>query len=145
MRLNREKKVNHEQVRIRIGTTNSACPKSMYLEFGFFVSPIYKKKSYISDMNSLRKAIKRCIDEFIKDSDLFDAKFISNFELSEGGLKPNKRSYTSIQVIFKQYRSEPIPLKEVYTYHYGDMMCLGSNIAKKFESLDYCVYKTKKS
>ena len=142
-RLNREKKIDHSKIRVKICTTNNENPKAIYLEIGFFVSPRFEEKSYNSDIIYVKRDINRHIRDFISDSCLFDQRFITSFELSMNGLKAGKRSYTSLQVTMRQSSDQPKSLKEIHKLSDQHVRNLCSNIADSFEERDFDVYKNK--
>lgn len=142
-RLNRERKIEHKDIRIKMGTTNNDNPKAIYVEFGFFVSPKYNSKDYSVDISGIRHAIKDLISKTIRESNFFDQKYIYTFELSQKGLSFGKRSYTSMQLILKQTTCPPIPLKDLLKKAAVYIQDLCDDIKYAFEKVDFDVYKNK--
>lgn len=142
-RLNRERKIEHKDIRIKIGTTNNDNPKAIYIEFGFFVSPNYETKNYSSEVSSIRHGIKNSIAKLIRESELFDQKYIYTFELSQKGLSVGKRSYTSMQLILKQTTVPPTPLKELIKEVTVYVQDLCDDIKYEFEKHEFDLFKNK--
>lgn len=142
-RLNREKKIEHKDIRVKMGTTNNDNPKAIYLEFGFFVTPKYESKDYSLDISTIRHGIKDSINRVIRESKLFDQKYIYTFELSQKGLSVGKRSYTSMQLILKQTTCPPIPLKDLIKESTVYIQDLCDDIKYTFEFHEFDVYKNK--
>lgn len=142
-RLNRERKIEHKDIRVKIGTTNNDYPKAIYIEIGFFVSPKFEAKDYSSGISLAKHSAKDGIKEFIRRSDLFDQKYIYTFELSQKGLSVGKRSYTSMQIILKQTAETPKQLKTLIKEVTTDIQDLCEDIRYSFEKHDFYVYKNK--
>lgn len=142
-RLNREKKIEHKDIRIKMGTTNNDNPKAIYIELGFFVSPKYESKDYSLDISCIRHAIKDSIIRVIRESKLFDQKYIYTFELSQKGLSIGKRSYTSMQLILKQTTCPPTPLMNLIKEAAFYVQDLCDDVKYTFEKGNFNVYKNK--
>lgn len=142
-RLNREKKIEHSNIRVKVGTTNNDNPKAIYFEMGFFVSPNYAYDSYARDLSVIKSGINKNIRKFISNSGLFDERHISNFELSLKGLSVGKRSYASLQVTMRQKSDPPKPLKDIVASIDQEMKDLCFGIVDSFNDHDFSVYKTK--
>ena len=75
VRLNSEKKIENENFKIKIGTTNKTNPIVVYVEGRAFISPQEEKEDYTRDISELKHNFSRAISKHISGSSLFDNKY----------------------------------------------------------------------
>jgi hypothetical protein len=101
-RLNKEKVIEHKNFKLRFGTANKVTPSALYLSGGVFISPTIEKTNYFKDIEYFKETIKKSIKSELSSSNLFDNRFIYDFDLRGSGLKVGKSSYLSFECHFKQ-------------------------------------------
>ena len=144
-RLNREKKIDCDIIKAKIGTTNAENPIPIYLEFSGFLSPIYEKDSYKDDIKIVKKYYDKLIREFINNTYIFSDKHITVFSVSESCIQKDKRSFYSIQTVLKQNTEQPLAFKAVYNKVYPNVENIINGIKEIFDSVDFAIVKSKNS
>jgi len=143
-RLSREKKVDSDILKVKIGTTNIEEPKAIYIEFSGFFSPIYEKEDYKDDMRILKKAYDKLVRQFINNTYIFSDKHITVFKVAESHILKDKRSFYSIQTILKQNSENLISYNNVYDRIYPNVENIINGIKYMFETVDFKTFKTGK-
>lgn len=145
--LNREKKIQNNYIRIKVGTTNVIKPSSIYVEMSFFVMPPVhlSNNSKIKEVISyIKKQFKFIVkDTIIKQTELFKTTFISIFDTSVSGMKPGKKSYVSIQMSLGQVETPPLELSNVIEDLKEPLSLLILKLTDEFSQFGFTVYKTK--
>lgn len=113
VRLNTEKKIEHDTFRLKIGSTNKIEPKVIYIEGRTFITPTEEKDSYGSDISSIKHLMSTSIRKNLCSSPMFDEKFIFVFDIAESGMSINKKSFLSFQFLIKQKGDDILLLKDV--------------------------------
>lgn len=108
VRLNSEKRIEHPNFKIKLGTTNKTNPEVVYIEGRTFISPLEEQGDYTRDINDMRFGLKSSINQHIRENNIFDGKFILDFQVASSGIKPTKKSFLSFQFILRQ-KGEIIP------------------------------------
>ena len=145
--LNREKKIQNNYVRVKVGTTNVIKPSSIYVELSFFVMP----PEHLSQQSKLKEIISYIKKQFnsiikntiLKQTELFKTTFISIFDTSVSGMKPGKKSYVSIQMSLGQITTPPIELTKVIEEIKAPLSLLILKLTDEFSQFGFTVYKTK--
>lgn len=97
-----EKKIGHEDFRLKIGTTDKASPLVIYLEGRTFIAPLEEKDTYKKDITGLKIALKDIVRKHLHDNEYLDKRFILTFQVASNGLSLGKNSFLSFEIIFKQ-------------------------------------------
>lgn len=115
VRLNSEKKIENEDFKLKIGTTNKVNPLVIYIEGKAFISPVddKTKEEYAKDIAEIKHALKRSISTNLYYSDNFDNKYIVDFQVASSGIAVNKKSFLSFQFLLRQKRDNVMKLSDV--------------------------------
>lgn len=112
-RLNSEKKIDAENFKLKIGTTNKIDPVVVYVEGRTFISPQDEKDDYSKDISEIKHSLSRAISRNISNSPLFDRKFILDFQVAAKGISLSKKSFLSFQFLLRQNKNNILKLKDL--------------------------------
>ena len=144
IRLNREKKIDNEIFKIKIGTTNKENPRIVYVDGRVFISPTENMDDYTEEIECIRKNFKKSISERLKTSPLFDSKFILNFDISSSRMIKDKRSFLSFQFYLKQKGDTPLKMNTLKNKSEVFINSLISSLVADVEEHNFSVHKTRK-
>lgn len=144
VRLNSEKKIENENFKIKIGTTNKTNPIVVYVEGRAFISPQEEKDDYARDISEFKHDFSRSISQHISNSTLFDNKFILDFQVASKGISLNKKSFLSFQFLLRQNRNNVRKLKEVKDLSEDMITSIVSTLAENITEHNFVISKTKK-
>lgn len=113
IRLNSEKKIENEDFKIKIGTTNKLNPIIIYVEGKAFITPTDDKDDYARDISEIKHILKQSISEHLHSSENFDSKYIVDFQVASNGIQINKKSFLSFQFLMRQNKDNVMKLVEV--------------------------------
>lgn len=113
LRLNTEKKIEHNNFKIKIGTINRLNPESIYFECRSFITPTIEKSEYFSDISIIKSALKYELNKELRDSDIFYNKYIIDFNIPTSRMECGKSSFLSFQITLQQKSQLPFSLKQI--------------------------------
>lgn len=112
-RLNSELKINNNFFTIKIGTTNKETPQVIYIEGRTFISPIEEKDCYEHDIRNLKLFLQKKINSILSNNELFETKYILDFQIANSGIRINKKSFLSFEFLIKQKNNPLLKLKDL--------------------------------
>lgn len=113
LRLNSEKKIDNKYFDVKIGTVNRLNPRAIYIEAKTFIKPLEEREDYLSDISLMRHTLKNKLSNELRKNELFDQRFILDFDIASSCVRHNKNSYLFFQVTMKQKNDPPIKLEEL--------------------------------
>lgn len=113
VRLNSEKKIENDSFKLKIGTTNKINPMVIYVEGKAFISPEDDKEDYTKDIAEIKHVFKQSISDGLCTTDVFDNKYIIDFQVASSGIAINKKSFLSFQFLVRQKRDNVMKLTDV--------------------------------
>ena len=113
VRLNSEKKIENDSFKLKIGTTNKINPMVIYVEGKAFISPEDDKEDYAKDIAEIKHVFKQSISDGLCTTDVFDNKYIIDFQAASSGIAINKKSFLSFQFLVRQKRDNVMKLTDV--------------------------------
>lgn len=143
-KINSEKKIDNEKFNLKIGTTNRLNPLVVYIEGRTFISPEEDKESYNRDIYEIKRCLKNSITKNIEQCDLFENKFILDFQVAESGVAKNKRSFLTFQFFLRQNKDNVLKVKDVQDYASEVINNIVNSLEKAICEHDFALYKTKK-
>ena len=143
-RNNSEKKIDNENFKIKIGTTNKANPQIIYIEGRTFICPQEEKEDYTKDITDIKRGLSRAISRNIQSTDLFDDKFIIDFQVASKGISLNKKSFLSFQFLLKQNKERILKLKDVKDSAEEIINDIVSSLEENILEHNFSISKTKK-
>lgn len=110
-----EKNLPHGDFRLKLGTINKKNPEVIYIEGKTFIMPLDDDMNYRNIMQLIKRNFNFYISESLKKCNIFENKFILDFQVANSGIKMNKKSFLYFQVLFRQDRNKILPIKSVKT------------------------------
>ena len=144
VRLNNEKKIDNEYFKLKIGTTNKINPIVIYVEGKAFISPTEEKDDYSKDISEIKHRFKRGISEGLYGTDVFDGKYIMDFQVASNGISVNKKSFLSFQFLLRQKRDNVMKLSEVKIMAEPTLQNIISSLKDAITDHNFQLTKTKK-
>lgn len=144
VRLNSEKKIENENFKLKIGTTNKINPIVIYIEGKAFISPSEEKDDYSRDIAEIKHRFKRSISDSLTRSDMFDNKYILDFQVASSGIAVNKKSFLSFQFLIKQRRDNILKLSDVKERSENMILGIVEGLKEGIEDHNFTLSKTKK-
>ena len=112
-RLNSESKIENTLFTLKIGTTNKINPQVIYVEGRTFISPKEEMDCYDKQIRELKVYLQRCLSSMLTNNDLFERKYILDFQLANSGVKIGKKSFLSFEFLLKQKSTPLLKFKEI--------------------------------
>lgn len=144
VRLNSEKKIDNENFKLKIGTTNKINPMVIYVEGKAFISPLEDKDDYSRDISEMKHALKRSISANLYGSENFDNKYIVDFQVAASGVAVNKKSFLSFQFLLRQKRDNIMKLSDVKNLSEGMINNIADALRDSIIEHNFVLSKTKK-
>lgn len=113
VRLNSEKKIENEDFKIKIGTTNKLNPIIIYVEGRSFITPTEEREEYGKEISEIKHVLKHSISSHLQTTNKFDNKYIVDFQIASNGIQLNKKSFLSFQFLMRQNKDNVLKLAEV--------------------------------
>ena len=143
-RLNSEKKIEDENFKLKIGTTNKIDPVVVYVEGRTFISPQEDKDDYSKDISEIKHNFSRAISKNISNSPLFDRKFILDFQVASKGISLTKKSFLSFQFLLRQNKDNVMKLKDLKERCEELIKNIVSSLEENIVEHNFVISKTKK-
>lgn len=143
-RLNSEKKIESEKFKLKIGTTNKTNPIVVYIEGRTFICPQDDKDDYSKDISEIKHSFSRAISQHIQESELFDNKFIVDFQVASKGISLNKKSFLSFQFLLRQNKDNVLKLKDLKVFAEEMILDIVDNLENNIVEHNFVVSKTKR-
>lgn len=144
VRLNTEKKIESENFKLKIGTTNKINPIVVYIEGRAFISPQEDKDDYSRDISEIKHNFKRAISNtLLQYTDLFDKNFIVDFQVASKGVSLHKKSFLSFQFLLRQNKNNILKLKDLKPSAEPFIRNIVNTLEESINSHNFIVTKTK--
>ncbi len=144
VRLNSEKRIENEDFKLKIGTTNKVNPLVIYVEGKAFISPVEEKDGYSRDISEIKHYFKRSISSNLAGSNIFDTKYILDFQVASSGISVNKKSFLSFQFLLRQKGEKVMKLTDVKTASEGMISNIVESLKETITEHNFELSKTKK-
>ena len=143
-RLNSEKRIDNENFKLKIGTTNKIDPVVVYIEGRTFISPQEDKEDYSKDISEIKHNFSRAISKNISNSPLFDRKFILDFQVASKGISLTKKSFLSFQFLLRQNKDNVMKLKDLKEHCEELIKNIVNSLEENIVEHNFVISKTKK-
>ena len=143
-RLNNEKKIDNENFKLKIGTTNKLSPVIVYIEGKAFITPNEERYDYSKDISEMKHCLRRSIGSHLSETNLFDNKFILDFQVATGGIKMNKKSFLSFQFYLRQDKDDVKKLTDLKNNACGIINEIVNELSDCIVDHGFEIAKTKK-
>ena len=137
VRLNTEKKIENDRFEIKIGTTNKLNPVVIYVEGKAFITPSEENVDYSQDISEIKHALRRAISDSLSGNDIFDKKFILDFQVATNGINVGKKSFMS-------FHETPLKLTEIKEISENEVINIANILRDSINCHGFSISKTKK-
>lgn len=144
VRLNSEKKIENDSFKLKIGTTNKINPMVIYVEGKAFISPEDDKEDYTKDIAEIKHVFKQSISDGLCTTDVFDNKYIIDFQVASSGIAVNKKSFLSFQFLVRQKKDNIMKLTDVKARTEGMILSIVDSLKNAILEHNFSLTKTKK-
>ena len=144
VRLNTEKKIENDSFEIKIGTTNKLNPVVIYVEGKAFITPSEENTDYSQDISEIKHALRRAISDSLSGNDIFDKKFILDFQVATNGINVGKKSFMSFQFLLRQKNETPLKLTEIKEISENEVINIANILRDSINCHGFSISKTKK-
>ena len=144
VRLNSEKKIENDDFKIKIGTTNKINPIIIYIEGRAFITPTEDKDDYGRDISEIKHVLKQSISDHIHSAAGFDNKYIVDFQVASNGIQVNKKSFLSFQFLLRQNKDKVLKLIEVKNNSSNMVLDIVNDLKEAIVERGFLLTKTKK-
>ena len=145
MRLNSEKKIDDNNFKLKIGTTNKIKPLIVYIEGRTFICPIESKEDYSRDISEIKRGLSRAISRNLQECTLFDKRFIVDFQVASKGISLNKKSFLSFQFLLRQNKDNILKLKDLKVSAEDIIKNIIEELSDNITEHNFTISKTKKN
>lgn len=139
-----EKKINNEKFRLKLGTINKKNPEVIYLEGKTFVTPLNVDDNYTALLHKTKREFNFAINETLKSCNLFERKFILDFQIANNGVMMNKKSFLTFQLLLRQNRLSVKQFKDIKNKSNSIIESLTKTLITLLEQNNFIVSKSKK-
>jgi hypothetical protein len=143
-RLHNEKKIENENFRLKIGTTNKINPLVVYIEGRTFICPSFEKDDYSKEISEIKRSLSQSISRNIRSSSRFDDKYIMDFQVASSGVAKGKKSFLSFQFLLRQNKDDVLNLKELKEQEIGTINNIVDALQESILTHNFSLSKTKK-
>ena len=143
IRTNSEKNMDNNVFKLKIGTTNKIKPEVIYFEGKTFIKPKFEMENYNSEIVEIKRKFQQSIKNNLMENQYFQTQYILDFQVAKNGISPNKKSFLSFQLLFKQKNKNLLKLNEAKKISNTIMDDILSSLAKDIEEHNFIVTKTK--
>lgn len=143
VRLNSESKIDNNLFTLKIGTTNKLNPQVIYVEGRTFISPKEDKESYDKDVREIKVLLQRKLSSMLNENDLFERKYILDFQLANSGIRMGKKSFLSFEFLLKQKNKPLLKFKEIKNNSIDFISEVVSTLKLEIEKIGFNITKTK--
>lgn len=104
--------VNEKNIRVNYGTTDKKNPSVIYTRAKGSVKPFKKKRTYVTDIQDLKKEFKTFVKERVNLlPSLKTDKLLCSIDITENGLSFNKKGHMRYEIFIK-----PSEIKQLEEY-----------------------------
>jgi hypothetical protein len=143
IKLNKEIKLNNcKNINLKYGSVNKNDPKVIYVTGKMWICPTYDG-DFEKMMEYFHLSFKKKLSNVLKNSSVFDAKYILDFDINQTNLVKNKKKYFSITFFVRQKSDNLIKLKNMKNIISYDFGYLFNELENNLIENDFEVSKTK--
>ena len=143
-RLTSEKSLQHDTFKLKLGTMDKTNPLVIYIEGKVFITPNEEKDSYTKDMKDIKFALKKTIRESLSNSDFFQNEYILEFQIADTGIKTNKKSFLTFELLLRQPSNKVLKLNDIKKYTEHDIYEIINSLEQNIVEHNFSLSKTKK-
>lgn len=143
IKLNKEIRLNNcKNISLKYGSVNKNDPKVIYVTGKMWICPTYDG-DFEKMMEYFHLSFKKELSKVLKNSSVFDTKYILDFDINQTNLVKNKKKYFSITFFVRQKSDNLIKLKNIKNIISYDFGYLFNELENNLIENDFEVSKTK--
>lgn len=143
-RINGNKKIEHNNIKAKIGLTDKNIHTTFYVEGGGFITPETEFKNFNEIMDDIQSFCKRSTKNKLFKNELLDSCFLLNFEVCSDRMKKGKQTYLSFQYHFKQRYNNNISVLDIKKENESFFISLLDDLESELNSYQIKITKNKK-
>lgn len=142
-KVNGNKKINHNNIKAKIGLTDKKIHTTFYLEGGGFITPTTDFEDFSVIMDNVQSFCKKNTKNKLNGNNLLDNCFLLNFEVCSDRMKKNKKTYLSFQYHFKQKNNTNISVLDVKKENENFFISLLNDLEKELNEFEIKISKNR--
>ena len=142
-KINGNKKINHNNIKAKIGLTDKKIHTTFYLEGGGFITPATDFEDFSVIMDNIQSFCKKNTKNKLNGNNLLDNCFLLNFEVCSDRMKKNKKTYLSFQYHFKQKNNANISVLDVKKENENFFISLLNDLEKELNEFEIKISKNR--
>lgn len=142
-KVNGNKKINHNNIKAKIGLTDKKIHTTFYLEGGGFITPTTDFEDFSVIMDDIQSFCKKNTKSKLNENNLLDNCFLLNFEVCSDRMKKNKKTYLSFQYHFKQKNNANISVLDVKKENENFFISLLNDLEKELNEFEIKISKNR--
>lgn len=142
-KVNGNKKINHNNIKAKIGLTDKKIHTTFYLEGGGFITPTTDFEDFSVIMDNIQSFCKKSTKNKLNENNLLDNCFLLNFEVCSDRMKKNKKTYLSFQYHFKQKNNANISVLDVKKENENFFISLLNDLEKELNEFEIKISKNR--
>ena len=143
-RLTSEKSLQHDTFKLKLGTMDKTNPLVIYVEGKVFITPNEEKDSYTKDMKDIKYSLKKTIRENLESTDFFQNEYILEFQIADSGIKTNKKSFLTFELLLRQPAGKVLKLNDIKKYAEQNIYEIINALEQNIVEHNFSLSKTKK-
>ena len=104
----------------------------------------YDKEDYAKDIAEIKHVFKQSISDGLCTTDVFDNKYIIDFQVASSGIAINKKSFLSFQFLVRQKRDNVMKLTDVKAKTEKMILNIVDSLKNAILEHNFSLTKTKK-
>lgn len=97
-KINSQIKYKNKKFKITIGTTDKKSPKTIYIGFGGYITPINQEESYVKPIRVFNLRMRKNVEKIVSNGKLTDRNIIFVSDIAEERICVNKKTYLDLQI-----------------------------------------------
>jgi hypothetical protein len=143
IRLNKEIKIDAcKNIDLKYGSVNKNDPQVIYLSGKMWICPTYEG-DFETPINLAYTNFKKELTKILRNSKIFDARHILDFDINPENLVCNKKKYFSITFFVKQNSEKLINLKNMKNLIASNFGYLFRDLENELIENEFVISKTK--
>ena len=143
-RLTSEKSLQHDTFKLKLGTMDKTNPLVVYIDGKVFITPNEEKDSYTKDMKDIKYDLRKTIREKLSNTDFFQNEYILEFQIADSGIKTNKKSFLTFELLLRQPAGRVLKLGDIKKHMEQNIYDIINSLEQNIVEHNFSLSKTKK-
>ena len=115
----------------------------IYIEGKTYITPNEERESYVNDIKDVRFTLKRHVTDILCRNKIFQNDYIIDFQLADGRMKKNKKSFLTFEVLLKQIEDNVLKIEDVISSGKDDIYDMVDTVERCISGKHFSMSKTK--